>query len=107
MTNTRTVWRLSCSSLTRVWTNLAMKRWLASRRCNRTCGSAIGSVGVIMIQLTVAFKQIVALSGKLISELPGFGADGGLVCLLCPTGLDFLVAWIGLMRMGRGVVLVA
>lgn len=30
-----------------------------------------------------------------------------IVSLLCPTGLDFLLAWIALMRMGYGVVFVA
>jgi acyl-CoA synthetase (AMP-forming)/AMP-acid ligase II len=32
---------------------------------------------------------------------------GGIVCMLLPTGLDFLITWIALMRMGYGVVLVA
>jgi acyl-CoA synthetase (AMP-forming)/AMP-acid ligase II len=29
------------------------------------------------------------------------------IAMLCPTGLEFLVTWITLMRMGYGVVLVA
>lgn len=30
-----------------------------------------------------------------------------IIAMLCPTGLDFLITWIALMRMGYGVVLVA
>lgn len=31
----------------------------------------------------------------------------GVVSMLCPTGIDFLVAWIALMQMGYGVVFTA
>ncbi|KAL7419511.1 hypothetical protein Q5752_005422 [Cryptotrichosporon argae] len=34
-------------------------------------------------------------------------ASGRLVSLLCPTGLDFLIVWIALMRLGYGVVFIA
>ncbi|OCF34514.1 hypothetical protein I316_03555 [Kwoniella heveanensis BCC8398] len=62
--------------------------------------------------LRLSFRELLALSGKLVPQLNKDGleppTDGkNVVSLLCPTGLDFLLAWIGLMRMGYGVVFIA
>ena len=53
------------------------------------------------------------MSEKIILGLLGAGikpnesGDDRAISLLCPTGLDFLLAWLGLMRMGYGVVFIA
>jgi hypothetical protein len=89
----------------------AMKRSLALQQCSREDGLATGFVGLfVSARLTSAFKSLVTLSEQLIfdfGELRLLPSSGGIVCLLCPTGLDFLIAWIALMRIGYGVVLIA
>ncbi|WVF66748.1 hypothetical protein IAT40_001490 [Kwoniella sp. CBS 6097] len=62
--------------------------------------------------LRLSFRELLSLSGKLIGQLEKNGLRGptgerNVVSLLCPTGLDFLLAWIALMRMGYGVVFIA
>ena len=61
-----------------------------------------------------AFTELLASSDRLAAAnfartLGNGRRDDGtcIVSLLCPTGLDFLLAWIALMRMGLGVVFVA
>ncbi|WWC89627.1 uncharacterized protein L201_004552 [Kwoniella dendrophila CBS 6074] len=59
-----------------------------------------------------SFPDLLGLSARLASGLMNGGVsrkkDGEhIISLLCPTGLDFLVAWIALMRLGYGVVLIA
>ncbi|WVW83561.1 hypothetical protein I302_105582 [Kwoniella bestiolae CBS 10118] len=59
-----------------------------------------------------SFPELLDLSTRLASGLIDRGVlinhdDTRIVSLLCPTGLDFLLAWIALMRMGYGVVLIA
>lgn len=64
-------------------------------------------------QLTPAFGDLLSLSDVLIRGLIDVGVpinekdEDSVVSLLCPTGLDFLLAWIGLLRMGHGVVFIA
>ena len=55
---------------------------------------------VELLSLATAMEDMLRRSG-----IPR--AQEGVVSLLCPTGLDFLVSWIALMRMGYGVVFTA
>ncbi|WVQ94361.1 hypothetical protein IAU59_001440 [Kwoniella sp. CBS 9459] len=62
--------------------------------------------------LRLSFRELLSLTGKLVTQLEENGLRApsdvrDVVSLLCPTGLDFLLAWIGLMRMGYGVVFTA
>jgi acyl-CoA synthetase (AMP-forming)/AMP-acid ligase II len=74
-------------------------------------GHVIGIVSTSLIELIIAYPKLLALSEGVASKLIKGGIpiqeDGGVVSMLCPTGLDFLVGWIALMRMGYGVVFVA
>nr|XP_019007008.1 uncharacterized protein I203_00603 [Kwoniella mangroviensis CBS 8507]OCF70469.1 hypothetical protein I203_00603 [Kwoniella mangroviensis CBS 8507] len=59
-----------------------------------------------------SFPQLLDLSNKLGYQLAQRGVpinqnDTKIISLLCPTGLDFLISWIALMRLGYGVVLIA
>nr|XP_018263413.1 uncharacterized protein I303_04907 [Kwoniella dejecticola CBS 10117]OBR85571.1 hypothetical protein I303_04907 [Kwoniella dejecticola CBS 10117] len=59
-----------------------------------------------------SFPELLDLSSRLANGLASNGVgdnkpDARIVSLLCPTGLDFLLAWIALMRLGYGVVLIA
>lgn len=59
-----------------------------------------------------AFKQILEMSNSMASTLVKLGVEvhrdtTKMVSILFPTGLDFLIIWITLMRMGYGVVLIA
>nr|XP_019010654.1 uncharacterized protein I206_03956 [Kwoniella pini CBS 10737]OCF49435.1 hypothetical protein I206_03956 [Kwoniella pini CBS 10737] len=59
-----------------------------------------------------SFPELLDLSSRLVGGLVSEGVNeskdnAGIVSLLCPTGLDFLLGWIALMRMGYGVVLIA
>ncbi|WWC93869.1 hypothetical protein V866_000705 [Kwoniella sp. B9012] len=59
-----------------------------------------------------SFPQLLDLSYRLGYQLAQRGVpinqdDTKIISLLCPTGLDFLISWIALMRLGYGVVLIA
>lgn len=59
-----------------------------------------------------AFKQILEMSNLMASALVKLGVEVNrdttkMISILFPTGLDFLIIWITLMRMGYGVVLIA
>ncbi|KAK8849366.1 hypothetical protein IAR55_004698 [Kwoniella newhampshirensis] len=59
-----------------------------------------------------SFTELLTLSNEVTVGLKESGIKAGqggnnIVSLLCPTGLDFLLAWIALMRMGCGVVFIA
>lgn len=59
----------------------------------------------------IAFLDLIALSNCQVESLIEAGVaedgQGKTVSLLCPTGLDFLIAWLALIRLGYGVVFVA
>ncbi|WWD19982.1 hypothetical protein CI109_104455 [Kwoniella shandongensis] len=59
-----------------------------------------------------SFTELLTLSNGIIAGLLQAGIapaqhDKNVVSLLCPTGLDFLLGWIALMRMGYGVMFIA
>jgi acyl-CoA synthetase (AMP-forming)/AMP-acid ligase II len=73
--------------------------------------SAVQSVTCMLIYY-IAFTQLLALSEVVASNLldcgiPILHGETGVVSLICPTGLEFLLAWLALMRMGYGVVFIA
>jgi hypothetical protein len=55
----------------------------------------------------IELLSLAALMEKLLAKSGVPRSQEGVVSLLCPTGLDFLVGWIALMRMGYGVVFTA
>jgi acyl-CoA synthetase (AMP-forming)/AMP-acid ligase II len=61
---------------------------------------------------STAYRDILALSDSMAGALVRQGVKINrdqikIISILFPTGLDFLVIWVSLMRMGYGVVLVA
>ncbi len=65
----------------------------------------------LLIAASIAYPELLTLaqcmSARLdISPAPQDG-EQHIISLLCPTGPDFLVAWLALMGLGYGVVLVA
>jgi acyl-CoA synthetase (AMP-forming)/AMP-acid ligase II len=89
--------------------------------CERYCKYPSVLVDTVVVaQLTIrsnlAYKQLIQLSQSFAQALlPQLGplekhergGENQIVSLLCPTGIDFLVAWIGCMGLGLGVVFVA
>ncbi|WVR04200.1 hypothetical protein IAU60_001200 [Kwoniella sp. DSM 27419] len=59
----------------------------------------------------LSYPELLRLSAQAAAQLNQAGVkpttQNDIISLLCPTGLDFLVAWMALMRMGYGVVFIA
>lgn len=80
-------------------------RWV----CERYCKSP-SSYARLNRCLLSAYNDLLSLAAVMEVLLHKSGiqrCQEGVVSLLCPTGLDFLVAWIALMQMGYGVVFTA
>ena len=89
--------------------------------CERYCTYQMSYVVLLLISDS-AYLRLLQLSDGFIAGLESSGiplisnvssaapssiGHGNLVALLCPTGLEFLLAWIALMRTGCGVLFVA